>query len=136
MDSWIDLLMNPKPMRAIYRGEVPPLVDLNLHEVVVYQNGEDSLHLRFDIKFPDDPPVKWSKQGFNAVQMILHLYALKNVSINGFSSFGNIDLELSKVPEGIRTAISNDDIQLTAIGANIHASTVDAYLLGRSCPSR
>jgi hypothetical protein len=132
MDNWIDLLLDPKPMRAIYKGEVPPLVDLNLHEVVVYQDGEASLHLRFDIKFPDNPPVKWSKQGFNAVQITLHLYGLKDVSVNGFSSFGKIDLELSKVPDGIRAAISNDDIQLTAVGVDIHTSKVSAYLLAPS----
>jgi hypothetical protein len=92
--------------------------------------------LRFDIKFPDNPPEKWPRQNFSIVQMRLLLDKLKSVSINGSSTFGSINLELSKVPEGIRVEISNDDIQLAAIGANIHVSTVNAYLEGRPCLPR
>ncbi len=88
---WLHLAENPKAITEIY--SVPPLLDnIQVVELKLHQDGP-RMELRADLnQFPENPPVKWKRNRFNAVQINLNFFAVEAVEILEWSHHNILEL--------------------------------------------
>lgn len=95
---WHLLTMNPDAITGLY-AVVPPLAKLM---IVRLQLDSDGPRLEIDCDlptFPDRPPARWLRDGFNAAQLKLHCLGISDVRIDGWDTSPVLDLELSRLSE-------------------------------------
>lgn len=104
--SWIDLLDDPRSIRAVYGAHVPSLAGAVLHELRLHRDGPQVI-FRIDLpEYPANPPEKWVTQGFTTVQLELVLGGVQNVLVEGLSTDSVVDLELGRAGDHVRTTTS------------------------------
>ncbi|MGJ7414467.1 Imm50 family immunity protein [Streptomyces cinereoruber] len=124
--SWTSLLVDPSGIERIYDGRVPDLRRLNLHSVEFNREGP-SLLLKFDMpSYPENPPAKWKKQGFNVVQVTIGLSGVKNSKLNGFTTSPVVDITLRSQGE-ITLDVDSNSLQIHATAATVYVSSISAY---------
>ena len=80
--NWHELAENPQAIDRLY--ETPPaLVGVELNVLTL---SDDRLQLAFELpRFPDRPPHRWQRDGFNAAWVGLSLFGTKDIELNGWS---------------------------------------------------
>ncbi|MFF2567518.1 Imm50 family immunity protein [Streptomyces sp. NPDC058084] len=128
--SWTSLLANPSGIERIYEGRVPDLTGVHFHSVELNREGP-SLLLRFDMpSYPENPPHKWQKQGFNVVQMTLGLSGVEEPTLHGFAIDPVADISL-RSQERITLDVHSASLRLHATAATVYVANISAY---RACP--
>ncbi|MET9351289.1 Imm50 family immunity protein [Streptomyces termitum] len=123
---WTSLLADSSGIERIYSGRAPDLTGLNLHSIEFNREGP-SLLLRFDMpSYPENPPEKWKKQGFNTIQVTIGLSGVKNPVLNGFTTSPVVDITLKSQGE-ITLDVESDSLKLHATAATVYVSKISAY---------
>ena len=92
--SWTNLLQNAQSIEAIF-GRVPSLEKAQIREIVFNEDGPTTL-LRLDLsEFPEKPPEKWKRLGYNRVQLRLLCLGVKSVKHDGWGTNNTADIVLS-----------------------------------------
>ncbi|MFE3541952.1 Imm50 family immunity protein [Nocardia sp. NPDC059177] len=132
--NWIELVENSDSLTKMYGGKVPSLLELNLHEIELHRDGP-TLKLRFNLNsFPENPPIKWTMENCNTVQIELELRPVADATINGIHNISVVDIDISPVTlndvDVIRVRTTGKSTsQIDAIGERIHLSKVSAYYI-------
>lgn len=127
MNYWTNFLLNAEKIAAIFPGEVPSLVDVDLHEVVLHRDGP-RITLRFDLaNYPKVAPKKWEMQKFNRVQLQLTLIGIVDISIKGWATECKIDLLLQKVGNRVKLLGSNELVEIEVVADFVRLDEVSAY---------
>ncbi|MDV5146879.1 Imm50 family immunity protein [Streptomyces sp. SBC-4] len=124
--SWASLLSNPWAIKRVYDGNPPELVSVPLHAVDLNREGP-TLSLRFDMPiFPENPPKKWTAQGFDAVQVTLTLGGVRNVSFSGFTTSPVVEITLT-ARNGVELTVRSPAVEIHAAALTVHIAHVSAY---------
>ena len=126
--SWLDLVNRTEGIRAVFSEVEPSLDTVRLHEMIFHQDGPQ-LTLRFDlIDFPLVPPPKWVKAECNTVQLILVLYSISEVRLEGWArdNIGEIDIQ-PHIPKGFAVEFASDGSKLMAICDFVFVESISAY---------
>jgi hypothetical protein len=127
VSSWLDILDDDRALRAVYRGEVPTLQGIDLHEIRLHRDGP-SLSLRFDLAdYPGNPPKKWRSQNLNTVQVELTFGPLRSVLIDRFSLRPIVNLSLIKESDLIDVLIDSDQVKISALAECVMLRSMTAY---------
>ena len=125
--SWIDLVLDATPVKAIFGQELPMLEDIDLHEIALHRDGPRVL-LRFDLQdFPMHPPKKWVAEGFNRVQMRLLASGVRELHIAGWQANNRVDLRIEKDGSLVRIRADNGVVQLDLIADFLIVDRISAY---------
>lgn len=129
--SWIDMLDDPRNVKAIYGDVVPSLSRVVLHEIRIHRDGPKVTFV-FDFEeFPVNPPVKWQAQGLDTVQTELTVDGLTGMSLDGIDTNSVVDIDLAKSDEEVRlTTSSNSSSRVDVRGRWVSVSSISAYLNG------
>ncbi|TKG92959.1 hypothetical protein EYV94_18485 [Puteibacter caeruleilacunae] len=77
---WLNLIMNPETIYAIYKSELPSLEDVYINQVTLVDGA--SANLLIDLsEYPKDPPEKWIARQCNTVQIELTLIEIETINI-------------------------------------------------------
>jgi hypothetical protein len=96
---WHELADNPKAMSQLYKT-VPSLEGLDLHELLLHRDGP-RLTLNADLAcFPDDPPARWVRDGYNRASIQLDFWGIQSVNISGWSTEMTIDIHIERTNSG------------------------------------
>jgi hypothetical protein len=129
--DWIDMLDDPRSVRAIYGEEYPSLDRVVLHEIRAHRDGP-RVTLVVDLPdFPEMPPKKWVAQQFNTVQIELTVSGVSYLTIENMDKDSIVDVELVKVGDEIRVATSPQSSSRIHIrGRWLSVNAISAYLDG------
>jgi hypothetical protein len=125
--TWLDSLVDARPVRAIFGSAIPSLTQVALHEVRLHRDGPRVL-LRFDLAdFPAEPPRKWVAQRANVVQLELSLIGIESFILSGWSSEPTVDLSISSDGGLVRVAASGGPITLGVDAESAVVTAISAY---------
>lgn len=125
--NWLEILDDQSPIRAIFGNEVPALVNINLHEVILHRDGPSAL-LRFDLEqYPKSPPEKWRLARFNRIQLKLLMIGIRDLSIVGFLSNCVTTLDIFDDVGLIRVRTLGDIVKIDIAADNLRVDSVSAY---------
>jgi hypothetical protein len=104
---WINLLESDKAIKAIFE-EAPSLKSVFLHDIIINNYGP-SIEIRLDLnEYPRKPPIKWKASKFNTVQIIIELWSLTNMKMDGLLSGNLVDITIDSNKNGILLKIDGD----------------------------
>jgi hypothetical protein len=107
--SWHILCENPKAIEAYY-DSVPPLDDFDVHEISLLRDGP-SLTFAGDVaRFADKPSPRWDSNT-NRVRLILSLWTVSELSLNGWATTNIGTLLLARADTGLTFRFANTDMQ-------------------------
>jgi len=128
--SWIDVVDDPRGIRAIYGARVPALVRAVLHEIRLHRDGPRVTFVVDLPEYPRSPPRRWAAQRFNTVQIHLTVDGVHSVTINGLSTTSVVDLELMKVGDEVRAVTSAKSSSVVDVrGRWAWVNKISAYLV-------
>ena len=111
---WHLLTDNPQAVSRLYT-KVPPLEYVSLIGISLHNDGPVA-KIEFDLpNFPDIPPDRWKKSGFNTAQLHLELFVITKFSLEGWSNQLVVDVDIRRTGEGL--------ISVTSQGANFNLNT-------------
>jgi hypothetical protein len=83
-------------MSQLYKT-VPSLEGLELHELLLHRDGP-RLTLKANLPcFPDAPPDRWVRQGYNKVSIQLDFWGIQSVNISGWSTNMVVDIQIERI---------------------------------------
>lgn len=125
--SWIDAVLDPRGVLAVFGGEAPPLNGADVHSVSVHRDGP-SVALVFDLRdYPEEPPAKWAGQGFTTVQLTLNCVGVENVRLTGWGTEVVADLSIQRVDERVTVRLDSPNATLTLDALAVDVQKVSAY---------
>jgi hypothetical protein len=125
--SWIDAVSNPQGLQEIYSGDPPSLVGVDVHGVSIEREGP-TLRLILDLPgYPDNPPMKWRRSGFNAIQVELLFGGVNDLSLTGISTEVLADIDIRR-DGGVVLDLRSKTMRVLAAAASVTISKVSAYL--------
>ncbi|WP_433349412.1 Imm50 family immunity protein [Micromonospora sp. CA-111912] len=128
-------MTNPQGLREIFRGDVPSLDAVDVHDFLIDREGP-TLRIRLDLRtFPADPPVKWRRSGFNTVQVELLFGGISNLSLEGVSVDMVADVNIRRDVK-IALAITSPTVRVTATSASVTISRIAGYVNGERSGTR
>ena len=128
MNTWIDYLLDSKPISMIFGQCVPTLKSIVVHEINLHHDGPRIL-LRFDLAgFPERPPKKWVESGFNRVQLRLLMLGVRELKLIGLQSTIQVDLEIFKDDCLTRVKADNGIFQLDVGAEFVTTEGISAYV--------
>lgn len=96
---WHQMAENPEAIVSLYES-VPSLQSVELYRLLIEERGP-TLELSFrEIPFPDRPPVRWQRQGFNAVAISLALIEFEALRIDGWPGAQRLDITFDRNSAG------------------------------------
>ena len=97
--AWFELCDNPRAVSSLY-STAPDLEGVEVMELRAFRDGP-RLQLVLDLpSFPDDPPARWRREGFNAVQLTLDLFLSGPLDLAGWTTLNRVDLSLTELESG------------------------------------
>ncbi|MET8043352.1 Imm50 family immunity protein [Micromonospora sp. NPDC005215] len=128
MPTWLDLVHDPRGVRAIYgANDSPSLEKILLHEVVLQRDGPSAV-LRFDLlEFPPSAPKKWRAQGFNVVQISLMMIGVKDLSLTGWNHRGWASMELVAQDESLMLGVLWGSVRIQIQADAAAVTSISAY---------
>ncbi|GET34219.1 hypothetical protein PbJCM13498_30820 [Prolixibacter bellariivorans] len=125
---WI--LVNPEPIKAIFKKEVLDLDHINVASYAV-DSINDSVTVAFDVRnFPTTPPKKWLAQKFNTVRIMLKMYDIEVINCNyNFGFKDTVRLLLDK-KDGVisMSLVKEEDVLFFKIkGKWLYLDKIEAY---------
>ena len=124
--NWIDVLVDPAPLRAIYGEDLPTLKNIDLHEIILHRDGP-AIVFRFDLAFlPKQMPKKWELGKFNRVQIQLAAFDIYDLSITGWKARCKIDVVVMRAEKIIRVS-GRGDINFDLTADRLMIRKVSAY---------
>ena len=125
--SWIDLVMDAAPVKAIYGPKPPTLEAIDLHEIILHRDGPRML-LRFDLHdFPEHPPKQWTAAGFNRVQMRLLVSGVRKLQITGLQSNMQVDLSINKDGPLVHLHADNGIVRFDLAAESVIVESISGY---------
>ncbi|NJQ02063.1 hypothetical protein HCK00_16350 [Streptomyces sp. PLAI1-29] len=105
---------------------MPPLQGVKLFEVSVNREGP-SMRLRLDLAaYPENPPKKWSAQGFNVVHVELYFGGVDSVRMAGISVNPVVDISLRR-GEKISLEVRSPEVNVSATADSVHILRMQAH---------
>lgn len=130
--SWIDLVLDAAPVKAVFGPNAPSLEGIDLHEINLHRDGPRVL-LRFDLRdFPARAPQKWSSAGFNRVQIRLMALGVQLLKIAGLQSNMKTDLSIKKDGRLVRICADNGTVRFELTAESLVVESISAYCEGSS----
>ena len=131
MTRWIDALENPQAIVSVFGDVIPSLSGVDLHEVLLNRDLPHAI-VRFDIdEYPAPAPIKWSRQGYNRVQLELRLDLVTRVSIVGWDTGCRVDLALRRSGTSVVLTSQNGAAALELVAEMARITQVSPYIDGR-----
>lgn len=95
---WHLLAINPDAIAGLY-AVVPPLSNLVLVRLQLDSDGP-RLELDCDLPtFPDRPPSRWLRDGFDTAQIKIQCLGVSDLKIEGWDTSPVLDLEVSRLSD-------------------------------------
>ncbi|MBP2337382.1 hypothetical protein JOF41_003560 [Saccharothrix coeruleofusca] len=127
--GWTDIVSDAQGVIAVYHGQPPDLRRVRVHEVSVSREGP-AFRLRIDLpSYPELPPAKWIRSGFNTVQIELLFGGVESVLIDGISTNVIADIDV-RVDRGVRLELTSPSMRVVVSAISAHVLKVGAYLNG------
>jgi len=129
MTNWMELIVNPQPMKSIYGNCVPSLNNVEVHSLVFHRDGP-TLSIKLNLnEYPLRPPKKWEVQKFNTVQITLSFSDLKSVNMSGWIYTGYLmSLVVYKENGLILLNAKEKDFELKLEAKFMDVDSISAYL--------
>ena len=126
--SWHNLCENPKAIEAYY-DSVPMLVDFDVHEISLLRDGP-SITFAGDLAgFADKPSPRWDSSA-NRVRLILSLWTVSDLSINGWSTTNMGSLSLIRADTGLKFEFTNVNMQCSGSCEFVMIDQISGYTDG------
>ena len=126
--SWHTLCENPKAIEAYY-DSVPTLVDFDVHEISLMRDGP-SITFSGDLaRFADNPSPRWDSST-NRVRLILSLWTVSDLSINGWSTTNVGTLSLNRADTGLKFQFTNVSMQCSGNCEFVMIDQISGYTDG------
>jgi hypothetical protein len=94
--SWYQHLRNPEAILSLYASP-PDLEKVRLLEVIFYEDGP-TVRLRLNMNsFPDNPPERWVRQGFNTAQVQMSFFGISALEMSGWSTNNIVTVRLDAI---------------------------------------
>jgi hypothetical protein len=96
--NWNELSMNPEAVSRLYHVP-PPLRSVEVVQVVLHRDGPLASMYVTLTQFPDKPPPKWIRDGFNAITIQFDLFDVRELQIVGWSTDNVVDIDITPQSE-------------------------------------
>ncbi|MGX1810000.1 Imm50 family immunity protein [Nocardia sp. NPDC055321] len=129
--SWLDLVVDPQPIRSVFKESEPSLTGISLQSLCMHRDGP-RVTLRVDLSsYPDNPPAKWVQRQANTVQVELMFVGVTEWSIQGIGVDSILSLDVSRIGGGIHATTGPDSVpQIIITAGALLVSSISAYLNG------
>jgi hypothetical protein len=125
--SWIDLVDNNYFLRMLYPSGDPSLDAIQMHEIVLHQDGP-TVSLRFNLnEYPATPPAKWRSAQANTVQLRIAGTGVRQLVLTGWSTTNIGQLTIMKASGVVVVEFDGGDSRLNASFDFLSVESVDAY---------
>lgn len=127
--EWNELSLNPEAVSRLYH--VPPsLQDVHLVQVVLHRDGPRVSVCATLTQFPDNPPSRWIRDGFNAVTIQFDLFDTRDLEISGWTTENVGDVSIRQKPEGrISFVVCSKDVLLKLSCGSFRVAHVTGYVI-------
>ncbi|TEW43037.1 Imm50 family immunity protein [Psychromonas algicola] len=126
--NWTKFLIDSSKISAIYSDKLPLLESTVLHDVVLSRDGP-KLILRLDLfEFPESPPQKWVKLGFNRVQIQLTALNIQNLKIEGLGTECMCNISIHSENKVLFIKILGEEIKIEFTSEFLILNKISAYL--------
>ena len=127
VNDWAALLMDARPIAALFGRSSPPLTAVVLHEVTLHRDGPRVV-LRFDLAdFPADPPPKWTLAGFNQLQLRLVAAGVQSLELSGWSSDLTVNLDVTREGNLVRVRANGPAFKLVFDAGFLAVDSITPY---------
>lgn len=127
MSGWLDALVDPHPVAAIYGADVPSLAGASIHELRFHRDGPQ-IAIRFDLAdYPAVPPRKWASQQANTVQLELTLIGIEAVQLTNWATTVTADLSLTTTGDLVRLRTTNSPVTLAIDAESAVVTSISGY---------
>nr|WP_163504085.1 Imm50 family immunity protein [Halomonas socia] len=127
MNNWVDFLSDATAVKAIFGEDIPVLVGVDVHEIILHRDGPKA-SVRFDLaQYPVRPPKKWGAMRFNRVQVIIDAFDIKKLSIIGWEKRLVMDIEISQEEGGISFRAKGGEVKFEILAGFLDLSGISAY---------
>jgi hypothetical protein len=110
--DWHEYLQNPEAVSQLY-GASPDLDLIELTNIELERDGPTvTLSIVLPI-FPKNPPVKWSRSGFNSVTMRLRLFAVTSYCQDGWNTDNVAHFNVARIERTLFVNISGNSLKLS-----------------------
>lgn len=97
---WYKSLDENKFLLGLY-SQVPKLENVSITKIDIGYDG-DRVSLNYKMPyFPDNPPEKWTKLGYNTAIAELYLYDIKELLLKSYGKWYKGNIEITKDDEGM-----------------------------------
>lgn len=125
--DWLDVVDDPRAIRAIFGDHTPSLQDVDVFDLVMSRDGP-YLDVRFDLpEYPTEPPGKWADKGANRVQLTLRAQPIRELSVVGIRWQMRATLTVRTDGDGIMLSLVGDGIEVRALSESLFVHRVSAY---------
>ena len=125
--DWLDVVVDARPIQAIYGERVPLLISVVLHEVSLHRDGPRVI-VRFDLpEFPVNPPRKWVAQQFNVAQLKLIFDGIHDISLQGWSTNPVVDISIIRAGDRVKASVSSAAVQINIDCDAVLVSSISGY---------
>jgi Immunity protein 50 len=127
MSGWLDALLDPRPIAAIFGADVPSLAGASLHELRFHRDGP-LVALRFDLSgYPAAPPSKWAADHANTVQLELTLIGIESVHLTNWATTITADLSLTTTDGLVHLRTTNSPVTLAIDAESAVVTSISGY---------
>jgi hypothetical protein len=97
--EWYEFSHNPQAVTQLF-STAPALRKVPLFEVVLHEDGP-RLQIRLNLNdFPERPPARWIRAGYNTVQAELWFWTLTSLHIEGWTTNNIVDVHIGNQGDG------------------------------------
>lgn len=128
MATWLEHVADPRSIHVIYGESLPTLHGVEVHELVLNRDGP-RVELLLDLAdYPEHPPAKWTAAGYSKVHVHLMLVGILKVSVRGWATTVQLDLDLKPHGDALRLlAAPGDPVELDVVAQAVMIAHVTAY---------
>jgi len=123
---WIEHLQNPQALSRLYKV-VPELDRVELTRLELDRDGPTLLLTIVLPRFPDRPPGRWMRSGFNTATLRLRLFAVSSYLQSGWQTENTVRVEMSRTGESISLTAVGERMKLEIICGFIDVAGVAGY---------
>lgn len=125
---WLKDVMNEMVVSCTYGGGLP-LNPLYVQRLSLNENGP-TLNVSADLPaYPDSPPEKWARQGYNSCLIELNFIGVGDLAITGFSTSNvcTLTTERKSDSEIVFKLSSDGALKVSGVCCAIHVQSVKGY---------
>jgi hypothetical protein len=126
--SWHKLTLNPKVIESIY--SVVPRLEKVAFMQIHFSRDASMISFVLDLPLiPQNPPIRWVKNGFNTVQLKLNCIEVEFVELNGWGHNIIGNLEIIKTNDSIHLQSVSNLFSIKLVCKFVDIAEISAYVV-------